>query len=529
MTEQPRQSHYPKVDPQAKFPEIERRILEFWKDEGIFAESVEARDKTADGGHEYVFYDGPPFANGLPHYGHLLTGYVKDVVPRYQTMKGRRVERRFGWDCHGLPAELEAEKVLGISGRHEILELGVAEFNESCRKSIWKYVDEWESYVHRMARWVDFENDYKTMDLSYMESVMWAFKQLHDKGLVYEGLQESCRTRGPWKRRCQQPRDPDWTTRTRAASGSGGHRGASELDPRDGGTLARLDDPRLDDDPVDACRRISRSPSALSIRVRRRPTRRSSASSCSPPKRSLELVQKPNSTAHEVVCHVVKGPTSIGRTLHAADAVFCRPRRERVPSCSSVRTSSRPGRARASSTWRRALARTTMKTCEAARHPAQGLPGRRASGRYTSEVPDYEGTVGLRRQQADHPAISSGTGPSSSSTSHLRLHNYPHCWRTRRTADLSSAIPRCLVRQGHGDSKSACSNSTRRSAGSLGHVRDGQFGKWLENARDWSISRNRYWGAPIPVWKKRRSRSIRGSTSTAASPSSSATSAFKAR
>ena len=142
----------------------------------------------ANGANEYVFYDGPPFANGLPHYGHLLTGYVKDVVPRYQTMRGRRVERRFGWDCHGLPAEVEAEKQLGISTKAEILELGVDKFNDACRTSVLRYTQDWERYVTRQARWVDFANDYKTLDLDYMESVMWAFKTLHDKGLIYEGF-----------------------------------------------------------------------------------------------------------------------------------------------------------------------------------------------------------------------------------------------------------------------------------------------------------------------------------------------------
>jgi isoleucyl-tRNA synthetase len=133
-----------------------------------------------------LFYDGPPFANGLPHYGHLLTGYVKDVVPRYQTMRGMRVERRFGWDTHGLPAEMETEKELGVSGHQAIHEYGIAEFNQACRTSVLRFTKEWEEYVTRQARWVDFENDYKTMDLSYMESVMWAFKRLWDKGLVYE-------------------------------------------------------------------------------------------------------------------------------------------------------------------------------------------------------------------------------------------------------------------------------------------------------------------------------------------------------
>ncbi len=171
-----------------RFPQIEDRILKYWDADGTFVASVEQRPAGTDGDNEFVFYDGPPFANGLPHYGHLLTGYVKDVVPRYETMRGRRVERRFGWDCHGLPAEVEAEKQLGITHKSQIEDLGVAAFNDACRASVLRYTREWEEYVDRQARWVDFEHDYKTLDLDYMESVLWAFKTLWDKGLIYEGF-----------------------------------------------------------------------------------------------------------------------------------------------------------------------------------------------------------------------------------------------------------------------------------------------------------------------------------------------------
>jgi isoleucyl-tRNA synthetase len=170
------------VSPRADFPAIEKAILNRWEREQTFERSVANRPADT----EYVFYDGPPFANGLPHYGHLLTGYVKDVIPRYQTMRGRRVERRFGWDCHGLPAEMQSEKQLGVSGRAAITEYGIDRFNEFCRSSVLEFTQEWERYVTRQARWVDFEDDYKTMDLDYMESVIWAFKQLWDKGLIYE-------------------------------------------------------------------------------------------------------------------------------------------------------------------------------------------------------------------------------------------------------------------------------------------------------------------------------------------------------
>jgi isoleucyl-tRNA synthetase len=178
---------YPEVPQQPNFPEIERRVLDIWRREGTFQHSVERRPAGGAGQNEFVFYDGPPFANGLPHFGHLLTGYVKDVVPRYQTLRGRRVERRFGWDCHGLPAEMEAEKELRVSGRAAIQTFGIGRFNAHCRTSVLRYTEEWQRYVTRAARWVDFEHDYKTMDLDYMESVLWAFKRLWEKGLLYEG------------------------------------------------------------------------------------------------------------------------------------------------------------------------------------------------------------------------------------------------------------------------------------------------------------------------------------------------------
>ena len=166
-----------------RFPEIERETLVFWEADQTFRASIEQRD----GAEEWVFYDGPPFANGLPHYGHLLTGYAKDLFPRFQTMLGKRVDRVFGWDTHGLPAELEAMKQLGITEKTQIEEMGVAAFNAKARESVLAYTREWEDYVTRQARWVDFERGYKTLDPSYMESVLWAFKTLHDKGLAYEG------------------------------------------------------------------------------------------------------------------------------------------------------------------------------------------------------------------------------------------------------------------------------------------------------------------------------------------------------
>ncbi|MBO6006821.1 MAG: class I tRNA ligase family protein, partial [Aeriscardovia sp.] len=160
---------------------MEKEILSYWRDEDTFEKSMEKRK----GEGEFVFFDGPPFANGLPHYGHLLTGYAKDVIPRYQTMRGKRVERVFNWDTHGLPAELEAERELGLTCKAQIDQMGIAVFNRKCKESILKYSSKWEEYINRQGRWVSFESGIKTMDLPYMESVIWAFKELFKKGLIY--------------------------------------------------------------------------------------------------------------------------------------------------------------------------------------------------------------------------------------------------------------------------------------------------------------------------------------------------------
>ena len=171
------------VEPHPNFPKLEEEILKFWEENKIFEKSLERTKK----GKPFTFYDGPPFATGLPHYGHILASTIKDVIPRYQTMKGRFVRRRWGWDCHGLPIEEIVERKLKISGKKEIEKIGIKKFNEICRQQVLTYVDEWGKTVRRIARWVDFENSYKTMDRSYMESVWWAFKEIYKKGLVYEG------------------------------------------------------------------------------------------------------------------------------------------------------------------------------------------------------------------------------------------------------------------------------------------------------------------------------------------------------
>ena len=174
---------YKPVDPKVNFPKQEESIVQFWEEQNIFQKSVSQRE----GAPEFSFYDGPPFATGLPHFGHFVPGTIKDIFPRYKTMRGYHVERRFGWDCHGLPVENLIEKELGLNSKTDIERYGIAEFNEACRGSVLRYVKEWRQIVTRLGRWVDFDHDYKTMEPDYMESIWWVVKSLWDKGLIYEG------------------------------------------------------------------------------------------------------------------------------------------------------------------------------------------------------------------------------------------------------------------------------------------------------------------------------------------------------
>ena len=165
------------------FPSLEEAILKFWKENSLIEKGLKANE----GKEPFVFYDGPPFATGLPHYGHILAGTLKDIVPRYWVMKGRYVERRWGWDCHGLPVEFEVENELGLHGHRDVEKYGVAKFNEACRSIVMRYTKEWEEVITRTGRWVDFENKYRTMDTPFMETVWWVVKQLWEKNLIFEG------------------------------------------------------------------------------------------------------------------------------------------------------------------------------------------------------------------------------------------------------------------------------------------------------------------------------------------------------
>jgi isoleucyl-tRNA synthetase len=476
---------YPRPEPQADFPALERRILAAWEREGAFRQSVEQRPTTAAGGHEYVFYDGPPFANGLPHFGHLLTSYVKDVVPRYQTMRGRRVERRFGWDCHGLPAELEAERRLGVAGRQAILAYGIERFNAVCRSSVLEYTREWRTQVTRAGRWVDFDNDYKTMDLSFMESVLWGFKQLWDKGLVYEGYRVM-----PYS----------WATESPV----------SNFETRLDNAYRERDDPALTVRfPLDA-RPGDGLPLELWIWTTTPWTLPSNLAAAVGPEIEYVVLEVagPDGAPRGVVIGDaarqkyereltgatergrLRGADLVGRSYQPPFAYFRgRPGAHRVLGAEFVDTAEGTGVVHLAP----GFGEDDQQVCE--RHGIELVCPVDEQGRFTAEVPDFAGQNVL---EANKP-IAAWLKARGLVVRHEQYrHSYPHCWRTDQPL-IYRAMSSWYVRVSAFRERMVELNRQIRWIPE--HVRDGQFGKWLEGARDWSISRNRTWGTPIPIWR----------------------------
>ncbi|HEX7745294.1 MAG TPA: isoleucine--tRNA ligase [Micromonosporaceae bacterium] len=484
---------YPKYDASAvgvpaspDLPAVERRVLEHWTADKTFEASVEARDAGVDGANEYVFYDGPPFANGLPHYGHLLTGYVKDVVPRYQTMRGRRVERRFGWDCHGLPAEVEAEKQLGITTKAEILSLGVDRFNEACRTSVLRYTQDWERYVTRQARWVDFANDYKTLDLDYMESVMWALKTLHDKGLVYEGFRVLAYC---W--RCETP--------------------LSNTETRMDDVYRDRHDPALtvwfELTPADDAPELVRGPVRLGVWTTTPWTLPSNLAVAVGPDIEYAVLQRDGeryvvgAARLDAYAKELDGFERVG-TVSGRDLVGRRyrplfdflvdhggPNAYQVLGADFVTTEDGTGIVHLAP----AFGEDDQNACTVAGIPTVVTVDDHT--RFTSLVPPYEGEQVF---EVNKPVIRELKDRGVVLRHDTYTHSYPHCWRCD-TPLVYKAVSSWFVAVSRFRDRMVELN--QQINWTPEHVRDGSFGKWLAGARDWSISRNRFWGSPIPVWK----------------------------
>lgn len=474
---------YPRVDygvpadTGVKFPELEQKVLKQWDDDDTFRASVSNRD----GSEEFVFYDGPPFANGLPHYGHLLTGYVKDLVPRFQTMRGRKVERRFGWDCHGLPAELEAEKQLGIKDKAEIEVMGLAKFNEYCKASVLKYTDEWRDYVTRQARWVDFDNDYKTLDVDFMESVMWAFKELHDKGLIYQGFRVL-----PYSWYEQTPLSNQETRLDDAYK--------MRQDP-----AVTVDMPLVaPGSPLDGANAIIWTttpwtlPSNLAtavhpevdyVQVLGEDGKRYVLAEARVAHYARELGEDP-----EVVSRH-KGAELVGLSyIPPFDFFLGHPNAHVVLSADYVTTDSGTGIVHLAP----AFGEEDMDVATA--NGIEVVQPLDAGGKFTSMVPPYEGLMVFDA----NPVIIKDLKAAGKLLRHETIeHSYPHSWRSGQPL-IYMAVPSWFVAVTKFRDRMVELNKDITWVPE--HIRDGQFGKWLEGARDWNISRNRYWGSPIPVW-----------------------------
>ncbi len=486
---------YEPVDPKASFPELEEKVLKFWKDNDIFKKSIAMRD----GCSEYVFYDGPPFATGLPHFGHFIPSTIKDIIPRYQTMKGKKVERRFGWDCHGLPVENLIEKELGLNSKTDIEKYGVAEFNEACRASVLRYVDEWKQAVTRLGRWVDFDNDYKTMNPDYMESIWWILKSLWEKGLLYEGHYIL-----PYCPRCstvlsnhelalggyKDVHDPAITIRFKVTQP-----GEAANDPAmaDGHTylLAWTTTPWT----LPSNLGLTMGPDIDYVKVKDGTDFYILAES-----RLAAYYKSPDQ--YELVWRK-KGSELAGTRYEPLFPYFA------DLANASDGSDGNPPSIGAFQVFTADFVSTEDGTGIVHTAPGFGEDDNKVfkgSGvptvcpvdnecKFTAEVPDYAGRF---VKDCDKDIMERLKTEGKLVKRDQILHAYPHCWRCSSPL-IYRAVGSWFV--GVESIRDKLLKANYQITWQPEHIKNGRFGKWLEGARDWAISRNRYWGNPIPVWK----------------------------
>ncbi|GAA2002897.1 isoleucine--tRNA ligase [Brevibacterium samyangense] len=480
------------------FPAMEKDVLDFWEKDGTFQASVDQRDAGDHGENEFVFYDGPPFANGLPHYGHLLTGYVKDVVPRYRTMLGDKVERRFGWDTHGLPAELEAERQLGITDKSQIGEMGIAAFNDACRASVLKYTGEWRNYVTRQGRWVDFDNDYKTLNVTFMESVMWAFKQLWDKDLVYKGyrvLPYCWKDQTPLSNHELRMDDDVYKMRQDPAVTLG-----YKLTDSDEWVLIWTTTPWT----TPSNQAVAVHPDVDYVAVRPEASVEGELAG----KTFILAKARLGAYARELgenpeILREFTGTELLGKSYEPPFGFFegkqaeYGERMHTILAADFVTTEDGTGIVHQSPAFGEEDKALTDTYGILAVRPVDD------AGRFDALVPDYRGLNVFDANKQIIKDLRNHTGPVEGRSALLVRHesyehSYPHCWRCRNPL-IYRAVDSWFVRVTAFRDRMVELNEQINWVPA--NVKHGQFGKWLENARDWSVSRNRFWGSPLPVWE----------------------------
>jgi isoleucyl-tRNA synthetase len=461
------------VDNSASFPSEEESVLELWEKTRAFPRSVDERPKS----NAYVFYDGPPFATGLPHYGHFVANTLKDVIPRYWTMRGKRVERRFGWDTHGLPIEMEIEKQLGLSGPTSVREYGVAKFNETCRENVLRYTEEWRKTITRLGRWVDFDDDYKTMDLSFMESVWWVFEQLFDKGLVYEG---------------ERVMPYSWRLSTPLSNFE------ANLDYRDVEDPAVTVSLPLHDDPDGAHLLIWTTtpwtlPSNLGVAVGTDLdyVRAKQADGDQVYIVAKDLAQQVLGKEAEVLS-TLKGSELVGKRYEPLFDYFSE-RAEQgafiLMASDHVTTDDGTGLVHMAP----AYGEDDYVACQKVGiKPVDPVDD---EGKFTSAVPDFAGQL---VKDADPDIIRALKDKGRLFKRATLKHSYPFCWRSG-TPLIYKTVPVWFVQVEKIREQMAVHNQEIHWVPeAVGHKR---FGNWLGEARDWAISRNRFWGTPIPLYR----------------------------
>lgn len=462
------------VQTDIRFPHLEESILSYWEENGIAEKGLAANQ----GQEPFIFYDGPPFATGLPHYGHILPGTLKDVVPRYWVMKGRYVERRWGWDCHGLPVEFELEKELGLKGLHEVEAFGIDKFNEACRGIVQRYTKEWERTIHRTGRWVDFKNAYRTMDTPFMETIWWITRQLWDKGLIYEGyrvMPYSWRIATPLSnfeasQNYREVQDPAITVKFRSLKSQRY-------------LLAWTTTPWT-------------LPSNLALAVNESLTYVEIEDLAS--KERYVLVKErlahyfPDAAKYRLVSEF-EGRALLGERYEplfpffkeyekeGAFQVFAGHHVTASDGTGIVHTNPAHGEDDALVCQNNGL-KTVIDTFD-------------REGNFNALVTDY---VGQNFKEADKQIIKDLKAQGLLLRHDTYTHNYAHCWRSD-TPLMNRAISTWFVKLD--PIKEALIRNNAKTHWVPEHLRDGRFGNWLENARDWNISRNRFWGTPIPIWR----------------------------